>query len=75
MDLIVLLDASGSMDDKLHDDLYGYEKKINLVRNYITTFIQDSSSKDITAIQLYTFSNTLKHIYYPRSRADDFISE
>ncbi len=63
MDLIVLLDASDSMDDKLYDDLYGYEKKINLVRNYITTFIQDSSSKDITAIHLYTFSNTLKHIY------------
>ncbi len=63
MDLIVLLDTSGSMNDKLQDDLYGYEKKINLVRNHIATFIQDSSSTDITAIQLYTFSNTLKHIY------------
>ena len=62
MELVILIDVSGSMNNKLYDELYGTEKKINLVKNFIATYLKDVFIDDISIIHLFSFSDTHKHL-------------
>ncbi len=58
MQLYILLDVSPSMESLTYDAQYGYIKKIDMVKNHMLSFLNESVLESFSNVHLYTFASS-----------------